>query len=539
MTSAAAAQEPASFRVRSVSGLAGWWSAPVVAAAIAVFIAAPWLDQRLVWCEWVGLAAALMLVPRIRGWWGEAWTLAGAALALAIAFHWTPKVLAYAMNADEQVGLMFAAPIVLWDAVRLAVPLWFAARVTRDPLAAWWPAALAAVALEAFMPAVFPWKLGYAQIAWPWLVQSVDLLGAEAPTFVLYAHAGALAWLVALLANPAHTGRLAASRPGLVAVAICVANAAYGLAAMGSWSRIAEAAPQLRVAAAQANPEDEGGVDELRRLTLAACATPGRLPDLVCWPECSGGSYEAGLESLADPERVVAASREPNRGMRPLDDPACPILFGGKIYTGHPEKPKAIHQSAILVDAAHAILGRYHKRHLMPFGEYVPGSDLYPDIKLYFPMQDEMTEGTEATVLACGDRVRLGVMLCYEDMIPGAARSLANASANVLVSLINGSAFTEPLTLRQHRLLAQLRAVECRRALVRCAATGETCVISPLGTIVADLPLHGRDVLEADVPLLEARTLACRLGPAFPVAAAAGALAIAAWRRRTGGADRA
>jgi apolipoprotein N-acyltransferase len=224
--------------------------------------------------------------------------------------------------------------------------------------------------------------------------------------------------------------------------------------------------------------------------------------------------------------------------MRPLDDPACPILFGGKIYTGHPEKPKAIHQSAILVDAAHAILGRYHKRHLMPFGEYVPGSDLYPDIKLYFPMQDEMTEGTEATVLACGDRVRLGVMLCYEDMIPGAARSLANASANVLVSLINGSAFTEPLTLRQHRLLAQLRAVECRRALVRCAATGETCVISPLGTIVADLPLHGRDVLEADVPLLEGRTLACRLGPAFPVAAAAGALAIAAWRRRTGGVDR-
>ena len=533
MTSKEAARRPASRREGLARTWAAWWSAPVVAAALAVFIAAPWLDQRLVWCEWVGVAAALLLVRRIRGWWGEAWTLAGATLALAIAFHWTPKVLAYAMNSEYDVGLMFAAPIVLWDAVRLALPLWFAARVTRDPLAAWWPAALAAVAVEAFMPAVFPWKHGYAQIAWPWRVQSVDLLGAEASTFVLYAHAGALAWLVALLANQAHAGRLAASRPGLVAVAICVANAAYGVAAIGSWSRIAEAAPQLRLAATQANPEDEGGVDELRRLTLAACADPGQLPDLVCWPECSGGSYEAGLDSLADPERVVAQSREPNRGMLPLESPRCPLLFGGKIYTGHPEKPRALHQSAILVDVSHAILGRYHKRHLMPFGEYVPGGDIYPDIKLYFPVADEMTEGTEANVLVCG-RARLGVMLCYEDMIPGAARSLANASANVLMSLINGSAFTALLTLRQHRLLAQLRAVECRRALVRCAATGETCVISPLGTIVADLPLHARDVLAADVPLLEGHTLASRLGLAFPVAAAAGALAIAVRRRRAG-----
>ena len=512
----------------------GWLAAPLAAAAIAVFVAAPWIDQRMVWCEWIGLAAALVLVRRIRGWWGEAWTLVTAALALAIAFHWTPTVLAYAMNADHAVGLMFAAPIVLWDAVRLALPFWFAARVTRDPAAAWWPAGLAAVAVEAFMPAVFPWKLGYSQIAWPHLVQSMDLLGPELSTLVLFAHAGAIAWLVTMLTAGEGRRGTTAARFGLGAVALCIANAAYGVGALAAWGRAVEAAPRLRVAVAQSNPEDEGGVDALRSLTQRACADPGRMPDLVCWPECSGGSYEAGLDSLADPERVVALSRDPNRGMRPLDDPHCAVLFGGKIYTGHPEKPRTLHQSAILVDASHAILGRYHKRHLMPFGEFVPGADVYPDLKLYFPMQDDMTEGTEATVLSCNEDVRLGVMLCYEDMIPSAARSLVRESANVLVSLINGSAFTEPLTLRQHRLLAQSRAVECRRSLIRCAATGETCVISPLGTIVAELPLHVQDVLVADVPLLEDRTLASRLGPAFPLAAAAGVLAIAVRQRRAG-----
>jgi apolipoprotein N-acyltransferase len=218
--------------------------------------------------------------------------------------------------------------------------------------------------------------------------------------------------------------------------------------------------------------------------------------------------------------------------MRPLEKPACPLLFGGKIYTGHPEKPRALHQSAILIDTSETILGCYHKRHLMPFGEYVPGSDLYPDIRLHFSMQDEFTPGAEARVLTWDQGPRLGVMLCYEDMIPSAARTLVHESADVLVSLINGSAFTEPLTLAQHRLLSQLRAVECRRSLVRCAATGETCVISPTGEVTASLPLRARDALVTDVPLLETTTLACRIGLAFPLACGAAAAVLAFLSRR-------
>ena len=80
-------------------------AAPLAAASIAVLLAAPWLDQQLVWCGWTAVAGALLLVRQIRGWWGEAWTLAGATMALAIAFHWTPKVMAYAMNVEQATGL--------------------------------------------------------------------------------------------------------------------------------------------------------------------------------------------------------------------------------------------------------------------------------------------------------------------------------------------------------------------------------------------------------------------------------------------------
>ena len=111
---------------------------------------------------------------------------------------------------------------------------------------------------------------------------------------------------------------------------------------------------------------------------------------------------------------------------------------------------------------------------------------------------------------------------------------MTNQGANLLVTLINGSAFTDPLTLVQHRLLAQLRAVECRRCLLRCSATGETCMISPLGRIEERLPLQTQGVMTATVPLVEATTVYCRFGDFFPVVCFVGLSlgAVRSWRLR-------
>ena len=522
--------------VRPPSG-AAWWVNALGAATISLLIAAPWLRQDLVPCEWLGVAAAMICLSHLRGWRGETLALAVAVASLATAFHWSPTVLADAMQTSYGIGLAFTIPIVLWDAVRLALPFWFISRTVTDPRDAWLPAALVAVATEAFIPGIFPWKLGYSQLAWPVLVQSVDLLGPEAATFMLYAHAGVIVLLVEAFrgrrrgheaVDPAWT------TAGIAAVVVCAANLAYGVWAMHAWSEQMAAAPTISVALVQVDPSRDDSIDDLQRLSREACAGRDRPFNLICWPECSGGSYAESLRSFADPERIFAESREPQRGLRPLADPACPLLFGGKIYNGYPERPNDIYQSAILVDDAERIVGCYHKRHLMPFGEYVPGTAFIPELRHYFPMEDDLDVGPDATVLPLGDKARLGVMLCYEDMVPGAAESLVDNSANVLLSLINGSSFKASLTLLQHRLLAQMRAVENRRCLLRCAATGETCLISPLGTIPAKLPLNVEDVLVAEVPLLEHRTLASRIGHAFPIVCGGLAIAIGfdRWRRR-------
>jgi apolipoprotein N-acyltransferase len=179
------------------------------------------------------------------------------------------------------------------------------------------------------------------------------------------------------------------------------------------------------------------------------------------------------------------------------------------------------------------LAGAYHKRHLMPFGEYVPWAEQFPELRLYFPAAEDFNTGRQATVLGAGP-ARIGPLLCYEDMVPAAAASLVRNSANLLVSLVNGAFFTEPVTLSQHRLLAQLRAVENRRCLLRCAATGETCVVSPLGTVTDRLPLHAVGVLAAEVPLLEAVTPATRFPAAFPLACGLGLAVVVIRRRRVG-----
>lgn len=502
----------------------GTVSGAVAAVSIAVWAAAPWVDQRLAVCGLVGIAAALVAAAGRRGWRHEALVLLGAIVGLSIAFHWTPGVLAQVMRSSRGIGAAFAAPIVAWDACRLALPLWAAGRLARDPRSAWLPAACVAVAAEAFLPAVFPWKLGGFQTAWPITMQSADLAGAEVPTFMAFAAAGSVLVLLGPVLGIAPRRVPVA---GAAAVVVTLANLAYGAWAVDHWSRRTSESPTIRIAAIQVDPREGAGIDELRRLTREASA--GHAVDLVCWPECSGGSYEEGLASFTDEREVMRRSRPPLQGLRPLPEPPCPLVLGAAVYRGYPEKPREIHQAALLVDEQERIVGVYRKRHLMPFGEYVPGAAFFPDLRLHFPMEVEFDTGTAAEVLACGP-ARLGVLLCYEDMVASAAAAVVANSANLLVSLIDGSSFNDPLTLAQHRLLAQGRAVELRRALVRCASTGETCVISPVGTVVKRLPIETPGWFVAEVPLLEGRTLAARIGPLFPALCGLAAVCLALGR---------
>ena len=97
----------------------------VIAVCLAAVSAAPWLAQDLVWCGWLGTAAGLWLVPRLSGVRRILWSGGCALFAIALAFHWSPDVLAYTMNSSFQLGVIVFVPLVIWDATRLTASAHF------------------------------------------------------------------------------------------------------------------------------------------------------------------------------------------------------------------------------------------------------------------------------------------------------------------------------------------------------------------------------------------------------------------------------
>lgn len=487
--------------------------------------AVPWLVDGAAWCGLLGIACAFFLVTRrslVASFWATwLWSIA----AIGAAFYWAPDAMAYTIDSGYGLGVAVAMPLILWDGLRLALGYWLAARLTSDVRRIWLPAALVTISLELAMPGVFPWRLGFVLLPWPWFTQAVDIFGAAWPTFVAFAIGGMLvgltSWLVARVKKGPQAGEqdVRAARPNLAAwatIPIVGVTLAYGFWSMHYWQAAIDSAPKIRAALVQVDPSYTESLEQAQELTRAVSQDV----DLVCWPESSGGNYELALDELTDEQRVFMCSREPERGLRPWPSPSCELLLGGKNYVGDRDVPQELYVTAMLIDEAETITGRYNKRFLMPFGEYVPFENTVPGLATLFDMAEHMTPGVEAEVITSNTGAKLGTMLCYEDMVPQASREMTLEGANVLVSLINGSAFQSPHTLSQHRLLAQLRSLECRRYFLRCAATGETCVIDPMGQVVSRVPLQQNTVLKADVPLLEGTTLYSRfpwLGISFCV----------------------
>ena len=507
----------------------GWFAIPLGLVAF-VCTTIPWLAEGYSWAAWVGVACGMTLAVS-RGFASSlwvAWLWCGGVLGTA--FHWSPAAMAYTLSSSYAIGFAVAAPLFVWDGLRLALGFWLAAKLTRDIRYYWFAAAATTIFLEYVVPGVFPWKLGLTQLSNPWLIQGIDLFGASFSTFVVFAVAGALqlaafgAWRwFSACRKQVITKHQASVDP--ITAADGTIGSVYGLRLAGSpvlltvcciaiyntiawqyWSNLSSNAPKIRIGLVQVDPSFVESTDNAREQTNAIA---GQV-DLVCWPESSAGNYDLQLKSLADDELTFQMSRDPDRGLRPWPSPACELLLGGKNYVGDPDEGGKLFVTAMLIDKNESIVARHDKRFLMPFGEYVPGEAYIPGLKQLFDMAEYVEPGKTALPIESSTGARIGTMLCYEDMVPRAAREMVANKANLLISLVNGSAFESHYTLYQHRLISHLRAIESRRYFVRCAATGETCVINPLGEIESRLPMQVNGAMVSEVGLIEARSFYSR-----------------------------
>jgi apolipoprotein N-acyltransferase len=165
-----------------------------------------------------------------------------------------------------------------------------------------------------------------------------------------------------------------------------------------------------------------------------------------------------------------------------------PAIFGGVLYRADPDRQRWFNV-ALSSNAAGDITGRYDKEYLLQFGEHLPFGETFPILYQWSPNSGKFTPGTKldpVTILLGDVSHKVAVLICYEDIIPAFTNDLVRATdPELLVNITNDAWFGATTEPWEHLALAQLRAVEHRRFLVRSTNSGVSAVVDPVGRLVA------------------------------------------------------
>jgi apolipoprotein N-acyltransferase len=215
---------------------------------------------------------------------------------------------------------------------------------------------------------------------------------------------------------------------------------------------------------------------------------------LIVWPE--------------SPAPFMVADLRFNHWMGALAEDARAYVIAGSIGTppsSDPQNPEIIYNSAALFTPGGKLASRYDKVHLVPFGEYIPFSDVLGFASSLTREVGTFTHGTRRPLLEMRD-VRAGTFICYESVFPDEVRQFVKSGANVLVNISNDGWFGDSGAPGQHLRMARMRAIENHRWLLRDTNNGITAVADPLGRVTESLPMNVRATLLAHYGVIAAQT---------------------------------
>jgi apolipoprotein N-acyltransferase len=316
----------------------------------------------------------------------------------------------------------------------------------------------------------FPWlAVGYAAVPGGPLAGYAPLIGVYGVSVLTAASAGLLALAV----------RRRFFVPFLVLASIWVGGAALGRV---EWTR--PYGPPLTVSLLQGNiPQDLKWREDRVAATLDTYARliNGSGGRLILLPETAFPLFLGEL-----PTAYLAAAAEHAR------------KNGGDLVFGVPERSAdGTRYYNSVVSAGSAPSQTYRKVHLVPFGEFVPARPLFGwflDL-MHIPLGDfARGEPGQPPLTVAGQR--LAVSICYEDVF-GEEVIRMLPEATLLANVSNDAWFGDSIAPRQHLQIAQMRALETGRFMLRATNTGITAVIDERGRLTAQLEPFHTGVLEA------------------------------------------
>lgn len=365
---------------------------------------------------------------------------------------------------------------------------------------------VAAEMARSYLFSGFPWMLlGYSVSGSATLRQAADLAGIPGLSFLL-ALSGVSVYLAGRRVSEGSLKMTAIPLiPGIAAFLFLVL---YGLPASTGPAVPSASIPEVKVAIAQ------GGIDQSVKwdpgnqwktleiygeLTRTARDSGAQV---VVWPETAAPffyGWEADLSRRLD---AIAVSG------------GIPIVFGAPWYD--PAKGGEYFNSVFHMDARGVVLGRYDKRHLVPFGEYIPLRPVLFFLSKLTAGEEDFSAGTHPALFRVGGWP-VAASVCYEALFPALTREGVRGGAGWLINVTNDAWFGDTVAPHQHLAMARMRCVEFRRPMARAANSGISAVIDASGSVVSSLGLFRRGVLLGAVRPATGETVYAKTGEIFGI----------------------
>jgi apolipoprotein N-acyltransferase len=360
----------------------------------------------------------------------------------------------------------------------------------------------------------FPWEnLGYSQYLYRPLIQSADIAGVFGLSFAIVlinvVIFNALNFWRSRMNRKRRARRITAEvAAGFLLMLILFG---YGIFRTGEVEKVLGQAPRMPVSLIQGNIDQNvkwhpAFQQETIRIytTLTRQAAPSA-GGLIVWPETATPFF---FQDQNEMHREVAL---------------LPSLTGDWLLFGSPSYQRdgfglALLNSAFLLSPDGRIAGQYDKVHLVPYGEYVPLRRFFPFIKKLVAGIGDFRSGPgyEPLSMQVGDLPRkLGVMICYEGILPEAGRAYRQGGAGLLVNITNDAWFGNTSAPYQHLSMTVFRSVENRLYLVRAANTGVSAIIDPTGQIEARSALFEKATIAGTVRFMDRNTFYSTYGDVF------------------------
>lgn len=367
----------------------------------------------------------------------------------------------------------------------------------------WWPLWVAAA-----WTAVEVWRSGWPFSGMPWgrlafavvdtpVANALPWVSAVGVSFLLALSGTLLAWLVLARGRERRTAVLALA--GLIAVTL--------VPTILPWRGGSD--ETIRVAAVQGDVPGNGDdilydfrqvtqnqVDVTESLASDVRAGSQPRPDFVLWPENS---------TAVDPLRDQQTNAAIWTASRAID---VPIVVGAIVDAG----PQHVLNQGIVWDPVTGAGDRYTKRHPVPFGEYIPGRELFTrQFGRLAEVARDMKSGTRTTPLRVAG-VPVADSICFDVAYDDGIYAQVDHGAELLTVQTSNATFIHTDQVEQQFAITRLRAIETGRWLVVASTNGITGIVAPDGHVVAQADQRTKTFVAADVGLVTAIPPAVRMG---------------------------